>query len=101
MGTPGLISESSMRFQSPGQVERPMAMVTIRLTAAQAAIWPARKGSDAAKAKRRVAKAIDDRACRGDPLNMQAAVRMTFEDASWLARYVDADAHIPTWIEIV
>ena len=51
--------------------------------------------------KRRVAKAIDDRACRGDPLNMQAAVRMTFEDASWLARYVDADAHIPTWIEIV
>lgn len=77
------------------------AQLLAYLTAAQAAIWPARKDSEAAKAKRRVAKAIDDRACRGDPLNMQAAVRMTFEDASWLARYVDAEAHIPTWIEIV
>lgn len=77
------------------------AQILAYLTAAQVAVWPARKGSEAAKARRRVAKAIDDRACRGDPLNMQAAVRMTFEDAGWLAKYIDAEAHIPTWIEIV
>ena len=80
------------------------AQILAYLTAAQAAIWPARKGSDAAKAKRRVAKAIDDRACRGDPLHMQAAVRMLFEDGSWLGKLVNLDlmaTGIPTWIEIV
>lgn len=62
------------------------------------------KGSEGVKAKKRVVEAIDDRACCGDPLNMQAAVRMLFEDGSWLAKLVDPDRMavvVPTWIEIV
>lgn len=80
------------------------AQIIAYLTAAQIAIWPVAKGSDGAKAKKQVAKAIDDRACRCDPLNMQAAVRMLFEDGSWLGRLIDSDRMAigtPTWIPIV
>ena len=51
-----------------------------------------------------MAKAIDDRACRSDPLHMQAAVRHIFEEATWLARLLGAERmaiKMPTWIEIV
>lgn len=80
------------------------AQILAYLTAAQIAIWPVVKGLDGVKAKRRLAKLIDDRACRSDPLHMQAAIRMLFVDGSWLAKLVDGDrmaTGTPTWIEIV
>ncbi len=80
------------------------AQIAAYLTAAQLAIWPAEKASDGVKTKKRVAKLINDRACRRDPLHMQAAIRMAFEDASWLARLVGGDrmvTNVPVWIEIV
>lgn len=80
------------------------ALISAYLTAAQVAIWPVPKGTTGVAAKKRVAKAIDNRACRNDPLHMQAAIRMAFENASWLARLVGADrmaTGVPVWIEIV
>lgn len=80
------------------------AQILAYLTAAQIAIWPAIRGSDGVKAKRKLAKLIDDRACRSDPLHMQAAIRMLFVDGSWLAKLIDGDrmaTGTPTWIEIV
>jgi hypothetical protein len=80
------------------------ARIAAYLAAAQIAIWPVAKGSDGVAAKKQVAKAIDDRACRNDPLHMQAAIRLIFEDASWLARIVGSDrmaTGVPVWIEIV
>lgn len=80
------------------------AQIAAYMTAARVAVWPVAKGSDGVKAKKRVAKAIDDRACRADPLNMQAAIRMAFEDASWLSRLAGGDrmaTGVPIWIEIV
>lgn len=80
------------------------AQIAAYMTAARVAIWPVPKGSDGVKAKKRAAKAIDDRACRNDPLHMQAAVRMAFEDASWLARLAGGErmaTGVPVWIEIV
>lgn len=80
------------------------ALISAYLAAAQVALWPVTKGSGGVAAKKRVAKSIDDRACRGDALNMQAAIRMMFEDASWLARLVGGErmaTGVPVWIEIV
>lgn len=80
------------------------ALISAYLTAAQVAIWPVMKGSDGVRVKKRIAKAIDARASRNDPLHMQAAIRMAFEDASWLARLVGSDrmaTGVPVWIEIV
>jgi hypothetical protein len=95
--TPG---DTAMELRRAGEGAQIMAY----LTAAQVAIWPVFRGSEGVKAKKRVVRAIDDRACRGDPLHMQAAVRMIFEDASWLGKLVNLDlmaTGIPTWIEIV
>ena len=80
------------------------ALISAYLAAAQVAIWPVAKGTGGVAAKKRVAKAIDDRACRNDPTHMQAAIRMMFEEASWLARLVGGDRMVtgmPVWIEIV
>ncbi|HEV2510342.1 hypothetical protein [Bosea sp. (in: a-proteobacteria)] len=80
------------------------AQILAYLTAAKIAVWPVLKGSDGVKAKRRLAKLIDDRVCRSEPLHMQAAIRMLFVDRSWLAKLVDGDrmaTSTPTWIEIV
>jgi hypothetical protein len=80
------------------------ALILAYLAAAQVALWPVAKGSGGVAAKKRVAKAIDNRACRNDPLHMQAAIRMMFEDASWLARLVGGErmaTGVPVWIEIV
>lgn len=80
------------------------AQIAAYLAAAQVAIWPVVKGSDGVTAKKRVAKAINYRASRNDPLHMQAAVRMMFEDGSWLARLVGGDrmaTGVRVWIEIV
>ncbi len=80
------------------------ALISAYLAAAQVALWPVTKGSEGVAAKKRVAKAIDDRACRNDPTHMQAAIRMMFEDASWLARLVGGErmaTGVPDWIEIV
>ncbi len=89
---------AQLRRAAEGASSRPY------LAAAQVALWPVTKGSEGVAAKKRVAKAIDDRACRGDALNMQAAIRMMFEDASWLARLVGGErmaTGVPVWIEIV
>ncbi len=80
------------------------AQIMAYLAAARVTIWPIAKGSDGVKPRKRVAKAINDRACRNDPLHMQAAIRMTFEDGAWLARLVGSDrmaTGVPGWIEIV
>jgi hypothetical protein len=80
------------------------AQIAAYLAAAQVALWPVTKGSDGVAAKKQLAKAIDDRACRNDPTHMQAAIRMMFEDASWLARLVGGErmaTGVPDWIEIV
>ncbi|KRE04917.1 hypothetical protein ASE63_25230 [Bosea sp. Root381] len=96
--------------QTPGETAMDLrkaaegAQILAYLTAAQIALWPVVKGSDGVKAKRRLAKLIDDRACRSDPLHMQAAIRMLFVDGSWLAKLVDSNRMAigtPTWIEIV
>ncbi len=80
------------------------ALISGYLAAAQIAIWPVEKGTTGVAAKKRVARAVNDRASRNDPLHMQAAVRMMFEDGSWLARLVGADrmvTSVPVWIEVV
>lgn len=80
------------------------AQIIAYLTATQVAIWPVARGSNGVQAKKRVARTIDDRACRSDPLHMQAAVRMLFDDGSWLGRLIDSDRMAigtPTWIPIV
>lgn len=80
------------------------AQIMAYLAAAQVALWPVERGSAGVKAKRRMAKAIDDRACRGDPLHMQATVRHIFEESTWLAKLLGAErmaVKMPTWTEIV
>lgn len=80
------------------------ALISAYLGAAQVAMWPVVKGSDGVKGKKRIAKAIDARASRNDPLHMQAAVRMMYEEGSWLARLAGSDrmaTGVPEWIEIV
>ncbi|WP_066615066.1 hypothetical protein [Bosea sp. PAMC 26642] len=80
------------------------AQIMAYLNAAQVAIWPVERGSAGVKAKCRMAKAIDDRACRSDPLHMQAAVRHIFEESTWLTRLLGAERmaiKMPTWTEIV
>jgi hypothetical protein len=80
------------------------ALISGYLAAVQVAIWPVPKGTTGVAAKKRVAKAINDRASRNDPLHLQAATRMAFEDGRWLARLVGGDrmaTGMPVWIEIV
>lgn len=80
------------------------ARILAYVTAAQVAIWPVERGSPGVAAKRRVATLIDARASRGDPLNMQAAIRHIFEEASWLAKLLGPSrmaTGIPTWTEVV
>jgi hypothetical protein len=80
------------------------AIISAYLAAAQVAIWPVDKGMGGVAAKKRVAKMIDERACRSDPLNMQATIRMIVEDASLLAGLAGGErmaTSAPVWIEIV
>lgn len=80
------------------------ALILAYLAAAQIALWPVGKNSAGAMAKMQLGKAINDRAGRLDPLPMQAAVRMMFDDGAWLGRLVGSDrmeTGVPVWIEIV
>lgn len=73
------------------------------LAACQAMIWPARSEADI-DAKHAVAKIINDRACRPDPLHMQAVVRHMVDEAIWVHRRLglgDRALFKTYWIEIV
>lgn len=79
------------------------AQILAYLTACQAMIWPARSKADLA-VKREVAKIINDRACRPDPLHMQAIVRHMVDEAIWVHRRLglhDQALFKTDWIEIV
>ncbi|SIR56201.1 hypothetical protein [Bosea sp. TND4EK4] len=80
------------------------ALIAAYLTAAQVAIRPVPKRSHAEVIRREVARVIDGRARRSDPLHMQAALRTLFDDGVWLARLIDPDRMAtvtPSWTEIV
>lgn len=101
-----LLALAQVPGDHPAQLRRAAegALISAYLGAAQVAMWPVAKGTNGVAAKRRVAKAINDRAICNDPLHMQAAARMAFEDASWLATIVGGDrmaTGVPGWIEIV
>jgi hypothetical protein len=79
------------------------ARILAYLTASQAMIWPARSQADLDE-KRAVARIINDRACRPDPLHMQAAARHMVDEAIWVHRRLGL--HAPAlfkteWIEVV
>lgn len=80
------------------------ARILAYLAAARAAIWPAMLHSADAQAKLRLVTCINDRACRGDPLHQQAAIRHVISQANWIARAFRFSATLelhPDWIPIV
>lgn len=79
------------------------AQILAYLAACQAVIWPARSKADM-DAKRTVARIINDRACRPDPLHQQAIVRHLVDEAIWVHRRLglhDQALFAADWIEIV
>ena len=73
------------------------------LAAARAAIWPAMLHSADAEAKLRLVALINDRACRHDPLHMQAAVRHLVSEANFIAKRFRFGGTLelePSWIPI-
>lgn len=79
------------------------AQILAYLFACQAMIWPARSKADL-DAKREVARIINDRSSRPDPLHMQAIVRHMVDEAIWVHRRLglhDQALFKPEWIEIV
>lgn len=80
------------------------ARIMAYLAAARAAIWPAMLHSADAEAKLRLVTCINDRACRGDPLHQQAAIRHVVTEANWIAMAFRFGATLqlrPDWIPIV
>lgn len=80
------------------------ARILAYLAAARAAIWPAMRDSADAQAKLRLVALINDRACRHDPLHMQAAVRHLVSEANFIARRFRFSATLeldPAWLPIV
>ena len=80
------------------------ARIIAYLAAARAAIWPAMLHSADAEAKLRLVTCINDRACRGDPLHQQAAIRHVVTEANWIAMAFRFGATLqlhPDWIPIV
>lgn len=80
------------------------AVIMAYLAAAQIATWPALKHSPEAKAKERLVDIINERASRGDPRHMQAAIRHLFTEAAWPAHGWRPTATVvlePNWIPIV
>ena len=80
------------------------ARILAYLAAARAAIWPAMLRSADAEAKLRLVALINDRACRHDPLHMQAAVRHLVSEANFIARRFRFSATLeldPPWVPIV
>lgn len=79
------------------------AQILAYLAACQAVIWPARSRADMAE-KRAVARIVNDRACRPDPLHQQAIVRHLVDEAIWVHRRLglhDQALFTTDWIEIV
>lgn len=79
------------------------AQILAYLTACQVMIWPARSQADL-DVKREVARIINDRACRPDPLHQQAIVRHMVDEAIWAHRKLglhDQALFKTCWIEIV
>lgn len=79
------------------------AQILTYLAACRAMIWPARSRADL-NVKREVARIINDRACRPDPLHQQAAVRHMVDEAIWIHRRLglhDQALFTTDWIEIV
>lgn len=80
------------------------ARILAYLSAARASIWPAMLHSADAEAKLRLVACINDRACRGDPLHQQAAIRHVLAQANWIAMAFRFSATLelhPDWIPTV
>ena len=80
------------------------ARILAYLAAARGSIWPAMLHSADAEAKLRLVTCINDRACRGDPLHQQAAIRHVVTEANWIAMAFRFGATLqlhPDWIPIV
>ncbi len=79
------------------------ARILAYVSACQALIWPARSKADLEE-KRAVARIINDRASRPDPLHQQAIVRHMVDEAIWVHRRLglhDGALFMTNWIEIV
>lgn len=86
------------------RLAREGALILAYLAAAQIAIWPALKHSAEATAKERLVAIINERASRGDPAHMQAAIRHLYTEAAWPAHGWRPTATVvnePSWIPIV
>lgn len=86
------------------RLAREGALILAYLAAAQIAIWPALKHSAEAKTKERLVTIINERASRGDPGHMQAAIRHLYTEAAWPAHGWRPTATVvdePSWIPIV
>lgn len=80
------------------------ARILAYLAAARAAIWPALLHSADAQAKLRLVALINDRACRHDPLHMQATIRHLVSEGNFIARRFRFSATLelhPQWIPVV
>lgn len=74
------------------------------LTAARATIWPATLHSADAQAKLRLVALVNERACRGDALHQQAAIRHLISEANAIAKQLRLGATLelaPAWLPIV
>ena len=80
------------------------ARILAYLAAARAAIWPAMLHSTDAQAKHRLAALVNERACRGDALHQQAAIRHLVGEADWIAKAFRLGATLelkPMWLPVV
>lgn len=80
------------------------ACIIAYLTATRAAIWPAMMHSADAEAKLRLVALVNERACRGDALHQQAAIRHLISEANAIAKQFRLGATLeldPQWIPIV
>ncbi len=80
------------------------ARILAYLAAARAAIWPAMLHSADAQAKHRLVALINERACRGDALHQQAAIRHLISEANWIAKAFRLGATLelkPMWLPVV
>lgn len=80
------------------------ARIIAYLTAARATIWPALLHSADAQAKLRLVALVNERACRGDALHQQAAIRHLISEANQIAKQFRLGATLelaPAWLPIV
>ena len=99
-----VIAEASTDDPRPLRRAAEAARILGYLAAARAAIWPAMRYSADAQAKLRLVELVNERACRPDPLHMQAAIRHVISQANWIAKAFRLGATLelePDWIPIV